>query len=66
MNDRDKLNCILDYLEAFEEDLSNDFINGSEVTRPFINAKQSVIDEIIDYIECVTGENVRTSNKYLY
>ena len=66
MNDRNKLNCILDYLEAFEEDLSNDFINGSEVTRPFINAKQSVIDEIIDYIECVTGENVRTSNKYLY
>ena len=66
MNDRDKLNCILDYLEAFEEDLSNDFINDSEVTRPFINAKQSVIDEIIDYIECVTGENVRTSNKYLY
>ena len=66
MNDRDKLNYILDYLEAFEEDLSNDFINGSEVTRPFINAKQSVIDEIIDYIECVTGERVRTSNGYLY
>jgi hypothetical protein len=66
MNDRDKLNCIFDYLEAFEEDLWTAFLNGSEVTRPFINAKQSVIDEIIDYIECVTGERVRISNEYLY
>ena len=66
MTDRDKLNCIFDYLEAFEEDLRTDFLNGNEVTRPFIDAKESVIDEIIDYIECVTGEKVRTSNEYLY
>jgi len=66
MTDRDKLNCILDYLEAFEADLRTDFLNGNEVTRPIINAKESVIEEIIDYIECRTGERVRTSNIYLY
>jgi hypothetical protein len=59
MTDREKLNCILDYLGAFHVDLFNEFINGNEVTRPIINAKESVIDEIIDYIECKTGEMVR-------
>ncbi len=66
MSDRDKLNCILDYLEAFKEDLWRDFINGNEVTRPIVDAKKSVIDEIIDYIERKTGETVSTSNEYLY
>ena len=55
MSDREKLNCILDYLEAFDKDLWKDFINGNEVTRPIINAKKSVIDEIIDYIERVVN-----------
>ena len=64
MNDRDKLNCILDYLEAFETDLWTDFLNGSEVTRPIVAAKESVIEEIIDYIERETGERVRTSKEY--
>ena len=64
MTDRDKLNCIFDYLEAFEEDLWTDFLNGNEVTRPIIEAKKSTLDEIIDYIECVTGERVRTSKEY--
>jgi len=58
MTDREKLNCILDYLNAFHVDLSNDLINSNEVTRPIIEAKQSVIDEIIDYIERKTGETV--------
>lgn len=66
MSDRDKLNCILDYLEAFKSDLWTDFLNGNEVTRPFIEAKESVIDEIIDYIERETGETVRTSNECIY
>jgi len=39
-------------------DLWNEFINGNEVTRPIIDAKKSVIDEIIDYIERKTGETV--------
>ena len=64
MNDRDKLNCILDYLEAFKADLWRDFLNGNEVTRPIVEAKKSVIDEIIDYIERKTGEIVETSNEY--
>lgn len=64
MTDHDKLNCILDYLEAFEADLWADFLNSNEVTRPIIDAKEFVIDEIIDYIECQTGERVRTSKEY--
>ncbi len=58
MTDREKLNRIFDYLNAFHVDLSNDLINSNEVTRPIIEAKQSVIDEIIDYIERKTGETV--------
>jgi len=58
MTDREKLNCIFDYLDAFHVDLWNEFINGNEVTRPIIDAKKSVIDEIIDYIERKTGETV--------
>lgn len=61
MNDRDKLNRIFDYLEAFEADLWTDFFNGNEVTRPIVDAKKSVIDEIIEYIEREIGETVRTS-----
>ena len=66
MSDRDKLNCILDYLEAFKADLWTDFINGNEVTRPIVAAKESVIEEIIDYIERDTGETVSTSDGYLF
>lgn len=58
MTDREKLNCIFDYLNAFDKDLLDEFLNGNEVTRPIINAKKSVIDEIIDYIERETGETV--------
>lgn len=58
MTDREKLNCIFDYLDAFNKNLLDEFINGNEVTRPIIDAKKSVIDEIIDYIERQTGETV--------
>lgn len=61
MNDRDKLNRIFDYLEALDADLWTDCLNGNEVTRPIVEAKKSVIDEIIDYIERETGETVRSS-----
>lgn len=61
MNDRDKLNRIFDYLEAFEADLYTDSLNSNEATRPIVEAKKSVIDKIIDYIERETGEMVRTS-----
>jgi hypothetical protein len=33
MSDYEKLNCILDYLYAFNEDLWDEFFNGNEVTR---------------------------------
>ena len=56
MNDYEKLNCILDYLYAFDEDLWKKFINGNEVTRPIIDAKKSVIDEIIKYVERLIDE----------
>ena len=58
MSDSEILNCILDYLATFDEDLWKEFINGNEVTRPIVNAKKSVIDEIIDYVERLTGETV--------
>jgi hypothetical protein len=58
MSDSEILNCILDYLATFNEDLWKEFINGNEVTRPIVNAKKSVIDEIIDYVERLTGETV--------
>lgn len=61
MNDRDKLNRIFNYLEAFEADLWTDCLNSNEVTRPIVEAKKSVIEEIIEYIERETGETVRTS-----
>ena len=61
MNDRDKLNRIFDYLEALDADLYTDFLNSNEVTSPIVEAKKSVIDEIIEYIERETGETVRTS-----
>lgn len=66
MNDRDKLNCLLSYLEDFKTDLRRDSLNSNEVTGPIVAAKESVIDEIIDYIERETGEIVITSNEYPY
>ena len=59
MSDREKLNLIFDYLDVLDKDLWDEFLNGNEVTRPIVNAKKSVIDEIIDYIERLTGETVR-------
>lgn len=50
MSDSEKINCIFDYLEAFEEDLWREFINSNEITRPIIEAKKSVVDEIKEYI----------------
>ena len=58
MSDSEILNYLLDYLVAFNEDLWKEFINGNEVTRPILDAKKSVIDEIIDYVERLTGEPV--------
>lgn len=51
MGDSDKIDCIIDYLEEFDEALWYDFLNGNEITRPIIDAKKSVVDEIIDYIK---------------
>lgn len=51
MSDSEKINCIIEYLEAFDEDLWNDFLDSNEITRPIINAKKSVVDEIKDYIK---------------
>lgn len=51
MGDSEKLSYIIDYLAAFNEDLWEDFLGGNEITRPIIEAKHSVVDEIIDYIK---------------
>ena len=51
MNDSDKIDCIINYLEDFDEALWYDFLSSDEITRPIIDAQKSVVDEIMDYIK---------------
>lgn len=55
---RDLIN-LLQYLKQFEKDLYLDYHNASYDIKPYIDAKISVIEEIIDYVENNLGLKVR-------
>jgi hypothetical protein len=55
---RDLVN-LLQYLKQFEKDLYADYHNASYDIKPYIDAKISVIEEIIDYVENTLGLKVR-------
>ena len=55
---RDLIN-LLQYLKQFEKDLYSDYHNASYDIKPYIDAKISVIEEIIDYAENNLGLKVR-------
>lgn len=55
---RDLIN-LLQYLKQFEKDLYSDYHNASYDIKPYIDAKISVIEEIIDYTENNLGLKVR-------
>lgn len=55
---RDLVN-LLQYLKQFEKDLYSDYHNSSYDIKPYMDAKISVIEEIIDYTENNLGLKVR-------
>ena len=55
---RDLVN-LLHYLKQFEKDLYSDYHNASYDIKPYIDAKISVIEEVIDYVETNLGLKVR-------
>lgn len=55
----DVLDALLEYINAFEQDLHQDYINASNDTRFIIAYKLDVIEEIIDYAETNLGLYVR-------
>lgn len=55
---RDLVN-LLQYLKQFEKDLYLDYHNASYDIKPYIDAKISVIEEIIGYVENNLGLKVR-------
>lgn len=55
---RDLVN-LLQYIEQFKKDLYSDYHNASYDIKPYIDAKISVIEEIIDYVENNLGLKVR-------
>ena len=50
---------LLHYLKQFENDLYADYHNASYDIKPYIDAKISVIEEVIDYVENNLGLKVR-------
>lgn len=50
---------LLQYLKQFEKDLYLDYHNASYDIKPYMDAKISVIEEIIDYAENNLGLKVR-------
>ena len=59
MTPNEKLNLLLEYLEAFEMDLQDDYMKASDDIRPFIGGKLNTLEEIIDYAENNLGLIVR-------
>lgn len=47
----DTLECLLEYIKAFEQDMQRDYLNASDEGRIIIRAKLAVLEEIIDYAE---------------
>ena len=61
MNDRDALLLIVEYLDLYEQDVYREYNRASDDVRPLVQAKMSVVSEIIDYVEQATGIEVRTT-----
>lgn len=57
---------IADYLDAFDKDLRDEYINASDEARVIVSAKMSVVSEIIEYIERMSGIEVRMPDIGLY
>ena len=51
--------CLLEYINAFEQDLQRDYFNASNDARMIIGAKLDVIKELINYAEENLGLCVR-------
>lgn len=66
MTSNEKLNLLLDYLEAFEMDLQDDYMKASNDIRPFIGEKLNILEEIIDYAENNLGLIVRENYGSVY
>lgn len=60
MSDTDILMDIVDYLDAFDKDLQDEYFKASDEARVIVSAKMSVVSEIIEYIERRLGIAVRT------
>ena len=59
MTSGEKLDLLLEYLEAFEWDLRDEYMKASNDIRPFIGGKLNTLEEIIDYAENNLGLIVR-------
>jgi hypothetical protein len=57
--DFNALDCLLEYISAFEQDLKRDYFNASDDARMIIGAKLDVIEELINYAEENLGLCVR-------
>lgn len=57
--DFNALDCLLEYINAFEQDLQRDYLNTSDEARMIIGAKLDVIEELINYAEENLGLCVR-------
>lgn len=60
MSNTEILMSIVDYLDAFDKDLYDEYTKASDEARVIVSAKMSVVSEIIDYIERKSGIEVRT------
>ena len=61
MTDHDLLMPIADYLDSCELDVYREYDKVSDDVKPLIQARMSVVTEIIDFIEQETGIVVRTT-----
>lgn len=61
MTDHDLLMLIADYLDSYELDVYREYDKVSDDVKPLIQARMSVVTEIIDFIEQETGIVVRTT-----
>lgn len=59
MDECDTLLLIMDYLDTYEQGLIRECNAASDDIRPLVQAKLSVVSELIDYIEQATGIIVR-------
>ena len=62
MTPNEKLDLLLEYLEAVELDLQDDYMKASNDIRPFIGGKLNTLEEIIDYTENNLGLIVRENH----